>query len=136
MRAVLVALALPFLASNVSAECISPPSGLLSWWRGETNASDQVGTNHGTLAGNTTYSAGRVGQGFVFDGNGAVVQLGNPASLHLQDLTIEMWIRRASAAVTSMNGNGNGSIFGYSTGGYGIYLDPSGTPALSNVAIS
>ena len=119
-----------------SSSCAAPPAGLVSWWRGETNAMDYVGTNHGTVAGNTTYGAGRVGQGFAFDGNGAVVQLGNPASLHLQELTIETWMRRASTATVSLNGNGNGVIFGYSTGGYGIYLDANGTPALSKIGFN
>ena len=52
----------------------------------------------------------------------------------LQDLTIETWIRRASAATVSLNGNGNGVIFGYSTGGYGMYLDANGTPTGFTVA--
>lgn len=108
--------------------CAPATTGLVSWWRGEANALDQVGTNNGTLAGNTTYGLARVGQGFVFDGNGSVVQLGNPANLHFQDLTIETWIRRTSASVVSFNGNGNGHIFGFNNGGYGLYMDPSGTP--------
>ena len=45
----------------------------------------------GTLAGNTTYGAGMVGEGFAFDGNSGAVQLGNAASLQLQDFTIEGW---------------------------------------------
>ena len=120
-----------------SADCVSPPAGLVGWWRGEGNSLDSAGTNNGTLSGNTTFTDARVGQGFVFDGNGAVVQLGNPPSLRFQDLTIETWIRRASPSVASLNGNGNGHIFGYgNNGGYGIYMDPSGTPTLSKVGVN
>ena len=40
--------------------------GLIGHWRGEGNALDSVGPNHGTLQGNVTYTAGKVGQGFKF----------------------------------------------------------------------
>jgi len=98
------------LAINAFADCAAPPSGLVSWWRGEGNALDQVGTNNGSLAGNTTYGAGRVGQCFVLDGNGDAVVVGNPTSLRLQDFTIEAWIRRGSATRASLN-SGGGLVF-------------------------
>src|SRR2546423_1919356 len=50
--------------------CASPPSGLISWWRGESDASDFAGLNNGTLAGGTAFGAGRVGSGFGFHANG------------------------------------------------------------------
>jgi len=114
--------------------CAPPAPGLVSWWQGEGNALDQAGLNNGTLAGNTTYGSGRVGQCFVFDGNGDAVTVGNPASLQMQDLTIEAWIRRGSSSITSYGSAGNGIIFGYGYGGYGLYLDPTGRPALTKVA--
>ncbi len=55
LGAVLVAMFPHLLVSNGLAECVAPPAGLVSWWRGETNALDHAGTNHGTLAGNTNY---------------------------------------------------------------------------------
>jgi outer membrane lipoprotein-sorting protein len=45
--------------------------GLISHWRGEGNALDSVGPNHGTLQGNVTYTAGKVGQGFRFQDYGS-----------------------------------------------------------------
>ena len=94
----LIAILSPLFATNASADCVAPPAGLVSWWRGEANALDQAGTNHGTLAGNATYGAGRVGQGFVFDGYADLATVGNPTSLQLQDFTIEVWMKRTSAA--------------------------------------
>jgi len=64
----------------------------------------------------------------VFDGNGAVVQLGNPTNLQTQDFTIEAWIKRASTATVSLNGNGNGHIFGYNIGGFGLIWIQTATP--------
>ena len=46
-------LAGPTTSSNavltVNTPCLTPPSGLVSWWRAESNAFDQVALNHGTL---------------------------------------------------------------------------------------
>jgi choice-of-anchor C domain-containing protein len=117
-------------------QCVPPPDGLVSWWRGEANALDSTDGNNGTLAGNTAYGTGRVGQGFVFDGNGDLVTVGNPANLQLQNFTVEAWIRRASASVVSHGAYGNGIIFSYGSGGYGLYLDSGGRPALSKIGLS
>src|SRR5438094_509363 len=89
--AVVVAMAVAALQAweCMAQTCAPPPAGLVSWWRGEGDAADQAGANGGTLVGNTGFDTGRVGQGFVFDGSGDAVQLGNPASLRLQDFTIE-----------------------------------------------
>ncbi len=118
-----------------SPPCATPVTGLVGWWRAEGNALDSVGTNNGTLSGNTTYGPARVGQGFVFNGTGAVVNLGNPTNLQIQDLTVETWIRRASTSAASLNGNGNGHIFSYGNGGYGLYMDQNGVPTLSKVGV-
>ncbi|MCX6926489.1 MAG: immunoglobulin domain-containing protein, partial [Verrucomicrobia bacterium] len=109
------------LTVNPPPPCAPPPAGLVSWWRGGGNGFDQVGTNNGTAVGNTTYGAGRVGQAFVFGGaNGDGVTLGNPASLHLQDLTIEAWIKRANASQISTGPDGAGVLLAYGYGGYSI----------------
>src|SRR6185503_19213750 len=50
--------------------CLQAPSGLVSWWRAEGNAKDAVSSNQGTLLGNTIYSPGKAGNGFLLDGNG------------------------------------------------------------------
>src|ERR1035438_4635261 len=84
------------LAAAAQPACVSPPSGLVSWWRAEGNALDEAGTNNGTLVGNTTYGPGRVGQAFVLDGSGDGVSVGNPPNLQLQNFTIEAWVKRAS----------------------------------------
>ncbi|MCX8027257.1 MAG: DUF1566 domain-containing protein, partial [Thermodesulfovibrionales bacterium] len=52
----------------VKTSCIPPPSNMVSWWRAEDNASDSVGTNHGTLINGATYATGKVGKAFSLDG--------------------------------------------------------------------
>ncbi|MCX6926600.1 MAG: immunoglobulin domain-containing protein, partial [Verrucomicrobia bacterium] len=116
------------LTVNPAPPCAPPPAGLVSWWRGGGNALDQVGANNGTAVGNTTYGAGRVGQAFVFGGaNGDGVTLGNPASLHLQDLTIEAWIKRANASRISTGPDGAGVLLAYGYGGYSIAVLANGS---------
>src|SRR5688572_5957497 len=91
-----VVLPIVMLAVNGMGQtnCTPPPSGLVSWWRGQTNALDASDGNHGTLVGNTSYGAGRVAQAFVFDGGGDAVDVGNPTNLQLQNFTIEAWVKR------------------------------------------
>jgi len=73
--------------------CAIPPVGLVSWWKGDGNALDQVGGNNGTLVGNTTFAPGKVGQGFVFDGLGSYVSAGSSESLRFSNqLSISSWI--------------------------------------------
>lgn len=43
------------------------PNGMISYWRGEGNANDKLGINNGTVNG-TTYTTGKIGQAFSFDG--------------------------------------------------------------------
>ncbi|MEJ0089922.1 MAG: LamG-like jellyroll fold domain-containing protein [Limisphaerales bacterium] len=121
--------------ATLRAQCTPAPAGLVSWWQGEGNANDIIGGNNGTLIGNTGYASGEVGQAFVSDGNGDCVMVGNPTNLQLQNFTIEVWIKRSSSSIVSYGGFGNGIIFGYGQGGYGLYLDANGTPALSAIGI-
>ncbi len=116
--------------------CVPVPSGLISWWPGQGNALDSGSTNHGTLIGNVSYAAAKVGQGFVFDGNGDGVNVGNPTSLHLQDFTVEAWIKRNSTTQVSLDAGG-GVIFGCGIDGYALgffddghlYLSKPGDPS-------
>ncbi|MBZ5555628.1 MAG: putative Ig domain-containing protein [Acidobacteriia bacterium] len=48
---------------------LTPPSGLVDWWPGDTNANDIVGNNNGTFTNGATYtSGGKVAGAFSFDG--------------------------------------------------------------------
>ena len=126
--------------------CATPASGLVSWWRGENSTADALGVNNGTVAGYGTfgYGPGVVGQAFVFDGiHRDRVDVGNPPSLQLQDLTIEAWIKRASATDISLDDDNQdgavagegGIVFGYGRGGYGFGLLNNGQLILSKIDV-
>lgn len=107
--------------------CTPIPAGVVSFWRAENNAADSAGNNNGVLQGNAAYSQGMVGTAFVFDGNRDGVMVGTGTNLHLQNFTIEGWIKRASKATLSFNGNSNACLLAVGTdpGGLGITLRQS-----------
>ncbi len=126
---------LTVLVPTPTPTCTPPAAGIVAWWPGQGNASDIIGGNNGTLVGAVGYTNGEVGQAFVFNGYQEMVTVGNPASLQLQDFTIESWIRRSSASVVTGPG-GYGIIFGYGSAGYGLYFDQNGTPTLTKIGVS
>jgi DNA-directed RNA polymerase subunit RPC12/RpoP len=111
------------------------PSGLVALWSGEGNTRETLAGNVGIRMGTTAFEPGKVGLAFAFHGKNDLVTVGNPASLQLQDFTIVAWVKRSDASVVSYGSYGNGIIFGYGQGGYGLYLDPAGRPALSKIGI-
>ncbi|MFA4873540.1 MAG: LamG-like jellyroll fold domain-containing protein [Patescibacteria group bacterium] len=77
-----------------AASCLPLPSDTAHWWRAEGNAQDSLGLNHGALEGGTVYDAGKVGQGFSFDGIDDLVEIptqGLPAGA--SDRTLEVWVK-------------------------------------------
>jgi O-glycosyl hydrolase len=84
--------------------CYAPPAGIVGWWAGEGDASDQVGANSGTLMGGATATAaGMVGQCFTFDGTNGYVSIPDSPSLHPTNFTVEAWVR-----FSSLNSAGSG----------------------------
>jgi hypothetical protein len=77
----------------------NPPPALVSLWRGEGNAQDAVGDNHGTLVGGVAFGQGVVGQGFLLDGQNDYIRVPDNSSLRFaSELTLEMWFKRADNA--------------------------------------
>ena len=85
-----------YMITIFSSECFPPPSGMISWWGGDDNALDMIGTNNGTLMNGVTYAIGQVGQSFLFDGADDFVDLGTDGVFNFSsgtgDFTIDMWI--------------------------------------------
>jgi len=69
--------------------CSPLPSGAVGWWKGEGNANDVLGANNGVLHNGATFSGGRVGQAFSFDGVDDFVSINRPIQ---DDFTIEFWL--------------------------------------------
>lgn len=69
----------------------SLPTNLVSWWRGETNAQDQMGVHHGTLGGGTTFTNGLSGRAFALNGANSSVGLGT--WFNWQQFTLSLWVK-------------------------------------------
>ncbi len=72
--------------------CVPPPSGLISWYRAETNADDALGVNSGAFTGAANYSPGKVGQSFNFNGSNRVQTSTANFPLGNSSRTMEMWV--------------------------------------------
>jgi uncharacterized repeat protein (TIGR02543 family) len=97
-----------------TAPCASPPAeGLVAWWRGEDNAVDSIGGNHGMLQGGATFADGVKGRSFQFDGAAAYVS-GNASRLPSGNSarTIAAWIKTGSTSNQSIlhYGGSDGSL--------------------------
>jgi hypothetical protein len=114
-------------------QAVPAPAGLVSWWRGDGNASDARGGNNGTLVGGVTYAAGKVGQAFSFTGTGQV-QVADAPNLDLTSaVTLEAGVNPSTLAFT----DGFGAVIAKSAGtarNYGLFVTSTGALHLSYFA--
>ncbi|HEU0010882.1 MAG TPA: LamG-like jellyroll fold domain-containing protein [Verrucomicrobiae bacterium] len=109
------------------------PSGLVSWWPGEGNALDVVGTNHGSLMNGASFAPGMVGQGFLFDGINDFVLVNDSPTLDLtNEITVELWYKlhrdSGEPLFDKRVGNGPGNYGAILSSQFGIevfYNDPT-----------
>ena len=90
-------------APVVPVICIAPPSGLVSWWRGDGNSSDATGSNHGIAIGGVTYPSGKVGTGIRFNGSGAYLRVPHAPSLNFSNALILMRFQVEPANTTEIH---------------------------------
>jgi hypothetical protein len=86
--------------ATVPQTCVQPPAGLVSWWPGDGDASDIQDGNDGTLVNGTTFTAGKVGQAFSFDGVDDFVQVSDSPSFDFTDWTVDAWIKTTNAGTS------------------------------------
>ncbi len=94
-------------------QCINAPSGLVGWWKAESNTQDSALNNDTSIVGYPQYGPGKVGNGFLFDGSNAYSVPASP-SLAVTSFTIESWVKPSATTPQPIaeycNENGNGSI--------------------------
>lgn len=78
---------------------------LIAWWRGETDASESVGGNHGTFyvggtPGSATTAAGKVAKALQFDGT-RHVRVPDASALRPARLTAEAWVYPSVTSASS-----------------------------------
>ena len=81
--------------------CVEPPSGIVAWWLGESNAVDIIGGNNGVLMNGAVFTNALVGNGFVFNGGTSYVQL--PRNLfpspNAGQFSFELWFETTTGGV-------------------------------------
>ena len=118
------------------AQCFPKPSGLIGWWQGEGNALDSAGTNNGTFRfGSAVSGTGEVGQGFIFNGQGAdIIVPNNPQwAFGTNDFSIELWANtttlgenQATLAYDSGGGNLNKWILWLNSNNLQLHINSPG----------
>ncbi|MBC8551944.1 MAG: LamG domain-containing protein, partial [Candidatus Brocadiales bacterium] len=77
-------------------DCVAPPSGMVSWWDGDSvsgaTATDIQGSNDGTLSNGATTVPGKVGDTFSFDGINDYV-VANATLDTAVDYTVDFWMK-------------------------------------------
>ncbi len=92
----------------------APPAGLVSWYRAEGDASDYAGGNNGTLLNGATFTAGKVGQAFLFDGVDDQVSVPHNADQNPgSNFTVEAWVNPTSSGHGRPIAQKRSSGFGY-----------------------
>jgi len=103
---------LPLVFVPQPQACVgSLSSGMVSWWPGDSDASDIQNGNDGTLVNGATFATGKVDQAFSFDGVDDYVDVGNGANLNIGtgDFAVEFW-------VLVNDSQWNSILYKYSTG--------------------
>lgn len=117
--------------------CVTPPEDLVSWWTGEETAEDIIGTNDGSLINGVTYTEGRVGKAFSFDGVDDYVDAGVSDEFNFNggtgDFTIDAWIKPNS--MPSWSAGIVAKATGYPWSGWGFYFLYDGGIAFGNVGV-
>src|SRR5262249_32600908 len=106
------------LTVNPPPACATPPSGLVSWWPGNGDATDIGGPNNGTFSGQL-FDGGDVGQAFSFNAGTNNMRIPASPSIDLgkdSGFTIEAWIK------TSDTSTGRPVVEWAPNGNYGVHL--------------
>ena len=83
---------------------VSPPTGLVSWWAGDSDATDLQGNNSGVLHGAQAGVPGRVAGAFALDGTNDYVEIPTSSSLTLTNaVTLAGWVSWAGGKAPGTN---------------------------------
>lgn len=91
-----------------------PTTGLVSYYKLDSNSNDSFGSNNGTDT-SVSYVSGKIGNAGSYNGTNSKSNIGNPVNLQLSTGTISCWIKTSGA------GGSYRSIFG-KTLAYNMFL--------------
>ncbi len=100
--------------------CAPVFTGLISWWRAESNAVDAVGIDHGTLSGSVQFTPGQVGQAFDLSTGYVTIPDRDTWAFAGNDFTIELWARFNSGIANSLEHPYGGLLIGNDEGPFWV----------------
>jgi hypothetical protein len=108
----------------VCRPCASLPTDALAWWRAESDATDDVSGFDGTLNGDATFVAGKVGNAFSFGGAGHVaLPKVSEWNFGTSSFSIAAWFASSSVGYRNIIRYHDG---GGSSGWWGVRSNPDG----------
>ena len=124
------------LSGNTSANCAPQPTGIIGWYKGEGNLTDSSGNHNynpfrfGFNNFNGSYSAGKVGQAFDFNGTSNsvyVIESPTPRNSITREISLAAWIKPTTingqqTIVSKYDVGGNGVSFYFSANGGKLYF--------------
>lgn len=112
-------------ADGCCRPCAAQPPGTAGWWRGEDDASDELGVNDGSAIGGLTYADGLVGRAFSTDGSTSAVVLPDSDlwDFGTGSFSILAWFRSGTAGYRNLVRYHDG---GSSSGFWGVRLESTG----------
>src|SRR5579862_2795163 len=90
--ALILCFAVSSLPAFAAGSCISPPSGLVGWWPGDTNNNDIAGNNNPSGSTGVTLVPAEVSNGFSLGKNG-YLEVPPVKSLANQNFTWAAWVK-------------------------------------------
>jgi hypothetical protein len=109
-----------------ASACYAQPAGLVSWWKGDDDATDHMGNNNGTLENGASFALGDVNDAFSFNGNNQFVLIGQPVPADLQiqnNITLSAWVYLTSYPGSNTYATVVGSEYGGNHSGIGLYIN-------------
>ena len=111
----------PIFAKPIFGRGGSAPSSLLTSlyavYKAESNANDSLGTYNGTAVGGLTYTAGKSGNAFTFNGSNAYVSLPDNSFNFTGDFSVSTWINQSSLPtyqmIISNQAEASGNFYGW-----------------------
>lgn len=83
------------LAAQTPPSCVRPPSGIVAWWPGEGSADDLLKNSPGVMQNGVSFTTGKVGQAFQFDGTDDFILVANqqPFDFGAGPFSIAVWVQ-------------------------------------------
>jgi len=98
-------------------------TSLVSAYKAENNANDSLGTNNGTAQGGLTYSTGKSGNSFTFNGSNSYVKLTTNSFQFTGDFSYSFWLYMPTAAGSPQGLFMNFAYDGSNFYGFGVHYD-------------